>query len=360
MNINTLKENLMNTIKYDFTGNNKQKIMNMIIDEKIGTYHPKKDPNSINLVNMEINEKIELCLNSNNKVIDFINKLEFSKGYRYSILLKYSNIDFSKFDTLYTNINGDYYNNYNNDFDSDEVLIKENTDMYLIKFHKFIKIIDKKNVQEKTIRYPIVIAIYKNINVLEIKFDKLSHDGDSNFYKLTMDARISRLVTDLNLIWEPFSLEETIKELDTTYSDLAKVIIWSFEAAQSKGLTLKVGEDGIMPFIGEIELLINSIRESYDNDEVNNALDEVLDYIDRTKKFANEKFRIISWKKRYNSNKNKFEDLDDNELNMKINFEYKESMHDLINIYEIEINDMERCNYVIKSICEIARRIGEL
>ena len=53
MNINTLKENLMNTIKYDFTGNNKQKIMNMIIDEKIGTYHPKKDPNSINLVNMK-------------------------------------------------------------------------------------------------------------------------------------------------------------------------------------------------------------------------------------------------------------------------------------------------------------------
>ncbi|ELC8385960.1 hypothetical protein QYB55_001090 [Clostridium perfringens] len=359
MNINELKEVIIDTVKYEFTDYNRRKIVKKIIESKIGTYSPKKDKSSINLLKLDTIEKINNSLNFSDKVIKLIDEVEFEKSYKYSILVKVNSIMIEGIKDIYTNIDDDYYLSENYD-GINHVLIKDFSDKCIIKFHKLIEVIDKEQLIKRNVRYPIVIIYYKNYNMMEIKFDKLSYKSDYNFYKITMEARMAKLINDLRLEWEYFSLEKVIKDIGENHEDLAKVIIWSFEAARSKGLTLKVGEDGIMPFIGEIELIIKALKGKYQSAEVSKALKEISDYLDTTKEFANEKFRIISWEKGYNPRKRIIEDLGEHELNMKINFEYKENRFDLIQVYDNEINDMERWYYVIESIFRIAKGIGEL
>lgn len=309
------------------------------------------------------NERINACIDSNNLTLKLFDLLEIRKGYRYSILFEREDIDFeelkSKLSTIGTNIDSEYYEDYTCDeLNTDEIQYYEDKDHFFIKFHKFIDFFDKKNIARKRLRYPIVFVFHKNMNLFEARFDKLAYGGNSEFYLITMKARLSKIESIFKFKYEYFDIENTIREIVKEYKGYVEEIIWSFETAKSKGLTLRVGEDGVMPFLGDLEILVNALKGKYsDNNIVEECLNEIENYMNHTKRFANEKFRILSWLKLEEEGK---DIILDKSIELKIIFNYYKKSFALLNIYDNKINDMERIDHVIKFIGKIAEGIGEL
>lgn len=362
MNLTEYKQIIKDTIYMEFPNYLKQKLVNDIINNNVGKYGSKEKDGVILLTGMvDHNERINTCLDKNNLTLKLFDLLEIKRGYKYTILYKYNNINYEDlrkaFSSIAINLDNEYYKNYDV-IKHDEIQYYEDDNHFFIKFHKYIDDIDKSSVTKKYLRYPILFVFHKNMNLFEVRFDKLSRDGDYSFYDRTMMARLLTIKSIYNFEYEFFDLEKTIREIVNRYKDVVEEIIWSFETAKSKGLTLRVGEDGIMPFLGDLEVLINDLRRKYsDNNKVIECLNEIVDYMNRTKKFANEKFRILSWLK-YIENGNIISL--DKSIDLKINFNYNNNNYALLNIYNNEINDMERISHVIRFIGKVAKDIGEL
>ena len=362
MNLEKYKQIIKDTVYLDFPNYLKQKLINYIKDNKVGKYGTKECEGIVLLTGLkDHNERINLCLDRNNLTLKLFDLLEVKKGYRYSIVYKYNDIDFcelqKEINKVATNINSEYYNNYGDNIDGDEIQYLENNDYLFIKFHKYLNELDKKSVSKKYLRCPILFVFHKNINLFEVRFDRLAFDGDYSFYYRTIEARLAQLQSIYKFQYEYFDMENTIREIVNNHKAFVKEIIWSFETAKSKGLTLRVGEDGIMPFLGDLEALVKELRKKYNGNDVVECLNERESYMNKTKRFANEKFRILSWVK-YIENGNTISL--DKTIDLKIIFNYNNKKHSLLNIYDIEINDMERINHVVKFIGKIAKDIGEL
>ncbi len=362
MNLLEYKKIIKDTVYMQMPNYLKQKLINEIKHNNVGKYGNKDVDGVVKLTGMaDHNERINTCIDKNNLTIKLFDLLEIRKGYKYSILYKYHNINFedlkNKISSEAINIDSEYYNDYEKqNINANNIQYYEDEDHFFIKCHKIIYEIDKKNISKKYLRYPILFVFHKNINLFEVRFDRLAYDADYSFYFNTMNARLLQLKGIFNFEYEYFDIETTIREIVENYREYVKEIIWSFETAKSKGLTLRVGEDGIMPFIGELEPLIKALRNKYNNDNnVEECLKQIEEYIEQTKRFANEKFRILSWLKLKGSGENLEKSIDS-----KIIFNYYKKGFALLNIYDNEINDMERIDYVIRFIGEVAKDIGEL
>lgn len=362
MNLLGYKKIIKDTVYMEMPNYLKQKLINEIKGNNVGKYGNKEVDGVVKLTGMaDHNERINACIDKNNLTIKLFDLLEIRRGYRYSILYKYYNINFDelkdKISSEAINIDSEYYNDYEKqNINANNIQYHEDEEHFFIKCHKIIYEIDKKTIEKKHLRYPILFVFHKNINLFEVRFDRLSYDADYSFYHTTMNARLLQLKGIFNFEYEYFDIETTIREIVENYRDYVKEIIWSFETAKSKGLTLRVGEDGIMPFIGDLEPLVKSLRNKYNKDNnVEECLNEIEDYIEQTKRFANEKFRILSWLKL----KSNGEALDKS-IDLKIIFNYYKKGFALLNVYDNEINDMERIDHVIRFIGEVAKDIGEL
>lgn len=362
MNLQTYKDIMKNTIELEYPNYLKQKIINDIIKEKIAKYG--KEENGIILIKGTEgqSERINKCIDQNYLTLKLIDLLEFRKGYKYSVSYKYKDIDFDELRNslkeVAIDVNSEYYKDYSKGVSETEILYWESDDIFFVKFHKYLNVLDKKEVVMKSIRYPELIVFHKNMKLFEVRFDNLAFNNNYEFHLKSMEGRIATIRKYYKFNYEYFDMEKTIREIVENKKGFVKEIIWSFETAKSKGLTLRVGEDGVMPFLGDLELLIKDLRIKYDGKEsIKECLDEVENYMKRTKEFANEKFRILSWVK-YIENGNTKEL--DNSIDLKIIFNYSNNNYTLLNIYDNEINDMERINYVIRFIGKIAGDIEEL
>ncbi|MBP2032585.1 hypothetical protein J2Z42_001257 [Clostridium algifaecis] len=291
------KQLLVDTIMFDKPKYLRQYLINSIVNNNIGTYH-KNSGSIVSLCGKTMEEKIAECFYKKSKTIQLFDLMEIKKGYRYSILYKYTkNVSFD-LDKIATNVMGEYYSKYVDDEDVDvdkQILYLQDEGHLYIKFHKIISVLDRKNLVKKYCRYPILLIFHKKVNLLEVRFDKLGLDNNYDFYKITMEPRIFEIKSAFNIQCEPFDTEKTIKYIVDNEKESVRQLIWSFETAKSKGLTLKSGIDGIMPFIGDLEIMIKDFKNRYSDDDgkVIECLDELSAYLDKTKKFANEKFRIL-------------------------------------------------------------------
>ena len=353
------ENNIINKICLDSPGYIKQKLINNIRKEKIGEYN-SKDSNIVNLSGLTKEEKIIKCIRKNKKTIQLFDKIEIEKGYRYSILFYCSNINYNDFvEKLRKNaidINSEYYNEQQkqNEIDDSKLAFYDTEKRLFIKAYKSIEIINKRQLRREYVRYPILFVFHKEMNIFECRFDRLSFNNNNDFYKTTMDARLYQIKGIQQFNCSYVDLETIIKQIVENKKEFIREIIWSFESAKSKGLTLKVGEDGVLPFIGDLEIILANLKQSYNkNSDVLECLAEIDDYIDKTKRFANERFRILSLVKNESSEFEK-------SIDFKILFEYSNNAFDLINIYDNEINDMERINYVVEFIGKSANKNGKM
>lgn len=350
------KKLIKNTILYDTPKYLKQRVVNSIVENNIGTYSPKAKPELIQLTNKSIDDKIIECINKEAITIKIIDLLEINKGYRYTVLFNYDDINMDELKNECIDMNSEYYNSISDSVDDLSKLYLEDDEHIFIKFHTKIKVLEKGEAPKwQDVRYPILFVFHKKLGLFEARFDRLKYESDRNFYKTLMDTNLYWLHNKLNINWSHINMDSIIREIVDNHKDMVDELIWAGELSKSKNITLKVGQDNIMPFFGELKIEIEKWKDKYkDKKDALDCLNDLDNYLEMTKKYANEKFRTLRWIK-YSKNGKSIE-LDE-PIDLRVTFNYSETMIDLINIYDNELNDMERIDYVVNFIGEIRNSI---
>ncbi|MGL5152135.1 MAG: hypothetical protein ACRC7N_16390, partial [Clostridium sp.] len=165
MNLIEYKGILKNTVELEMPNYLRQKLIYAIKENKIGKYGADESDEIINLTGMANHQsRINKCLDRNDLTIKLIDLLDISRGYRYSIIYKYDNINFDVFkrnlEMIADNITSEYYKY---EVKKDQILYYEDEDALYIKFHKSIEVLDKKNLQRRYVRYPILFVFHKKM-----------------------------------------------------------------------------------------------------------------------------------------------------------------------------------------------------
>lgn len=358
MKYNLYKDLVVNKILHDSPDYMIQDLINLIREEGIGTYS-KKEEHKIYIHSIPKDEKIVKCIEGNLDTLKLFDNIEFNKGYKYSMLFKYTEIDFSMLKEFAINYDDlDYRDFIDSEVDIDRPIYMERESLILIKFHKSISITNMNELRRYDIRYPILLVFHKNISLLEMRFDRLSNSGNDDFYKISINARLTWVKERLKAIVSSYELDTVVKYIVDNKKEEVAELIWSFALAKEKGATLKSGTDKTMPFIGELEDLIKENNEVFmKSEDTKQCLNIINKYLNNVKRFSNARYRILRWIKPCINGEN--ED-DIKPIDLRIVFNYRDNHRDLINFYESEINDMERMNYVIKYIREVEQCIKKL
>lgn len=328
-----------------------QRVINKLVENGVGTYKKKSEPNLLQFTKKSNVEKIKESLENNNITLKVFDLTEISKGYKNSIFYRYSNMDMNRIYQKYTDINSSYYNECNC---LDTLYLEDENHIY-IKFHRNIICPEKGDTHRWVdIRYPTLFVIHKDIHILEVRFDRTNLETEKSKmpFKEILDDYKKKIEEDLQISICNINLDKIIrKAVDLYNGDVINELIWSGELTKSKGITLKAGQDMVLPFWGELNIEIENLRNKYKaNDIAIRCLCELQDYIDSEKKYANERFRCIRCLKKLENGKYiKMKEY----IDIKIIFNYYETITDLITMYDIEKNDMERMDYVIRFIDEV-------
>lgn len=346
MNNVEYKKLIKDTINYFIPEYNLQKILNNLRDNGIATYN-EKDKNKIlikGIINK--NDRINKCLDNDNGVFYIIEDILIKKAYRYSIY--YSCDDF----TMPSNLKDEYLmlenfkkENLHSIKDFNKPIIVEDEEYVAIKFHKSINPFINKIDKTKDVLYSTLWVYHKKLKVLEHRFDMLGFKADDNFYETTFKPQISKICKDFKCKYYEFRTSSIIKFIVENKKDEVHEIAQYMGLRQNSLAKLKAGETLIMPFLGDLEILMQQNKELFNKNSETEEIYKLLDrYISGIKRNANYKSRLLEWfqNKEYNPCVN-------------ILFSYREKNYDLFNFQEPKKINMEVMNYVINYIWRIKR-----
>ncbi len=348
---------IKNEIIVDSPNYIKQKLINELRVEGICT-NKKSEQDKLSLRGLSTREeKIKEAIAFNmNSTLKLYEEIEFKKAYKYVVVFKFESINREGIINNARDINSLSFDNINEveEFDITKPIISVRDSMIYLKFTKNINISCEDLRYDRTvpIRYPIVVAINLEEEIFDIRFDRLYLNNDESFYNLCIDSALlwlrSNSVTNITSI----DLDPIVKYALENRANEIEEVISSFGLKKEKGATLKAGKDKVMPFIGDLKNLLKSNSEAFTKSEdTKKCLDIINGYISDTERFADYKYRILNIIKKNVINEGIYNINED--IGVKIIFNYRRQGKDLINFYNPEINNLERINHVVRYIKSI-------
>lgn len=345
MDITKYVDLMKNTIKYELPGHNLQDIINRLTKNKVACYKDVGD-NIVKISSEDSKQdRIIKCLEMS--PIDTITNIEWmyiEKGYRYSI--------YYKCDDFVINNELSNYNDLNNYSpmciekgvitDFSKPILLDNGDKVIIKFLKEINPYYTKIDKTKYVLYNTLWIYHKKLKILEHRFDSLSFKGNDNFYNLTKDAQMSTLRRDFKFKLKEFRTSNLIDKIISQNKNEVQLKGQDLGLKGNSSAKLKVGADNVMPFIGDLEQLIEKNRDVlYENKESEKIAKIFTDYICEIKKEAKYKSRLIEISADGGVNLN---------VRMNVFFSYRDNTYDLYSFLESNKIDMEMMNNAIEYI----------
>lgn len=349
MDINKYIDLLKNTIKYDLPGHNLQKIINKLVESKFAAYIEEDKNENPDLVSISTDlsrqDRIIKCLDEcPENTISIIEQMFIEKGYRYSI--------YYKCDEFIINDKGLEYNNlrdYNpicascNIIDYSKPIETEIKNKIIIKFSKYIREYIPSIDASKNIIYPTVWIYHKDLKILEYRFDNIAFKNDDDFYKTTLKGQLQQLKQNYKFDLSEFRTNKLIEKMIEEKKTEVNLIVQDIGLKGNSSAKLKVGINKVMPFIGDLEELIEKNYEVLYRDKESEKIANIfINYISEVKREAKYKSRLISIKSK---EKNKIVNVDINMF-----FSYRNENYDLYNFLEAKKINMEMMNNAIEYI----------
>ena len=241
--------------------------------------------------------------------VDFYEELEFEKLYKYSVPFFFELEKERTIDDILDEKGIVFFDKekFTTDYVIDKSL-KEAKPMalkadgkYFIKFVLQKAYVQPESYEQIGYRYPIVIVINPDINVLEIRYDSLRYSFgeqiDRDAYSKIVTACIDWIKS--NITAELFCCKhtDTIKIINDTQNTDVRMYKQMMELSDggSAELTASEGADYVLPFIGELRELID------ENEELFNEADEVkqilLQYLNEKEATASYPYIYVKWVK---------------------------------------------------------------
>lgn len=210
------------------------------------------------------------CLRKNKKLIKSIEKWEFEKSYKYSLLFTFEENVSDKIKQAlkkerlknYLDISDNQYEELYNIVKSPSYLYY-NENLEFIKFNIKMEARDADSIEHKK-RYPILVCVFHDMNIIEIRFDSLGtiFGKDKMQYVYDVVNWIKLNLTDTILSMD---LEATIEEMRHIASKEEELIIVEQDMRLHTGATatIGIGKSGSksLPFIGELKEILEDFED---------------------------------------------------------------------------------------------------
>lgn len=311
-------------------------------------------PNAVDISDLGLNDQLIKCIENNLASFAILEKWEFCKDYKYSVLFSTEN-----FGELLSSVNEKTVM-----FDSQKVpvplhsrievpqLLNVEEDLSLLKFNLKFEAFNPQTADELLTRYPVVVAFHKTMQIVEIRFDALTR-----IFMENADGFYARLIVDVcdfikkqygfKLI--PINLDFLVNLLQNENGE-ARLIAESMKMSNGSYAKLDVGknEEYVLPFIGELKGLFGEYEAEFEK-------------VPKLK----EAFEQFIFEKEVTSDYPWIEVLLENEIktraiHVKFTFNYSQMGCCLLQHYfNNALIGMERMNHVIKYIYEIRRNSGQ-
>lgn len=292
----------------------------------------------------------------NIKFTDFYEYWEFIKLYKYSVPLFFECADSKEIIKNLLNIGATQFNpnNYMPEFVIDTTL-KESLPLYwvneegniLIKFVLQKSYYRPETFEQIDYRYPIVIYINQDENILEIRYDAEKYAVNNmavfDYQNLVMDC-IEWLTKNLRLELNICNHANTIQIINDKQGEKVRIFrqLMQLSTGASADLTASEDTDYVLPFIGELKELINENAEAFEKaDEVKQIL---LQYLADKEATASYPYIYIKWVK----------PVESQSYIVKVTFDYFNQKYTLLQHITGDCKDlgMERMNNAIKYLCQ--------
>lgn len=313
-----------------------------------------EESNKVSFRNLNISERVSVCTERLPQTFKFWDEVEFEKGYKYTYLYTYTNIDV---EGIYRNARNIMNLNYTELNQQDSHIItgkiyKETDECIYLKFHKLIEesVVEEDRIKRYTVRYPSLVVIHKGLNLIDIRFNKLNHNKDTEFYETLLFDQRDWIKTELSCDLQVLELGKIMSYIVANCSLEVVEDSCSLGFEKQKGVVLNYGSENIMPLIGELEKIIDERAEFNATNETMACKKIIKDYIFNRKELSSKHYRVLRWI----HNKN-IKDITSNDIQVKVSFNYRDQSEDLITFLEGKYNNMETMDYVTRYINSIKR-----
>lgn len=257
---------VMQTVK-GYSLQMRRKLVNNLLQENVLT---KKEGEQGKIYLGEGRDAFLDCLRDNEELIKKVEEWEFKKSYKYSLIYTYSENINKKIDDALKKGSLKNYNNLSlNQFEELHEIIKspsylsQNDGVDFIKFNIKMEAKDADDMSHKK-RYPILVCIYHDMNIIEIRFDSLGvvFGKDKMEYVYGAVAWLKNHLTDTI---RSLDLEYIVEEMRKKANNEEGLIIVEQDMRMNDGGTATIGigkrNSKSLPFIGELKEILETFEE---------------------------------------------------------------------------------------------------
>lgn len=249
------------------------------------------------------------------ELIKQVEDLEYFHTYKYATLFDLSNYDPQVIESLIDRGTIKSFESEENDectrF-SDEMIgvcptyRKLNNSIECFKFSNEITgYLPIQNDNQRIIKYPILVLIHKELNVLEIRLDKTkghfrSGNGDDNFYTKQIAYVESWLVRNLGFDLSPINLAPVIEFIKPRLERNGEIRVsaQAMDLATGSKAILDTGlnDEFVLPLLGELQYLIADNLELFESNDETKAIKELVEtFIMETERTSNMPWLSLTW-----------------------------------------------------------------
>ena len=223
------------------------------------------------------------CIEKNDEAIRIYEEYQFTKSYRYAVLLKSD--DFEDIMKKINNIPDYQYNDEIKLYDNlSSPSKKEIANDIIILFNKKFEAVHPLTREELLLHYPLLLVVHKDSKIIEVRFDTVKQVFVSIDRDQTIYVKMIREV--FNYFKEQFDIE--LKPLDLTFikgvvdnDELKNVNIVSQYMCMKNGtkaqLSIGDNEEYVLPIIGELKNIMNEFNEELEkNIKIKDALEQFI------------------------------------------------------------------------------------
>jgi len=299
---------------------------------------------TVSVQDKELSEQLTECIEQSESAQRIFEKWEFVKDYKYSVLFSSSKFSasLSKVDALaqYDECVSETARS-SNDF-TDPLCLKEDNFVFL-KFIKYYSAVDPESGNEFLLKYPILIVLHREEQIIEFRFDTLRRifvpeRQEQTFYSDLISKLLCFCQTFFDGDISPLSLE-FLKNYHPNATLMAKYMM--LPSGGNAQLEVGKNENYVLPIVGELREILDNHRSELDMvPSLKESLEQFM--------FENDELSECSWIEIMWENEIKVRSI-----RVKFIFNYKNHNYCLLqHYYSNVLVGMERMNHVVRYINE--------
>lgn len=327
---------------------------NQVVKLKTNRRNPKQ-ADFLDLSHLD-DSKIQLMtgIEKDNRVVKRIEKEEFLKSYKFSVLFAVKNIEDEDIKDLEQQAKiidffagDDIHDRLIRNHRVDEAIPTKYSigNVIMFKFSILLSGTKPNSNERQEVKFPVLGVYFKHLGALEIRMDraKTYFQEDEFFYRNQIEFVLNWFRANLNGEFENISLPPLIEYIKQNAEGEVNVHSQAMSLATGGKVVLDTGinEDYILPLLGELKELIKANQEMFDESpEIKNLLDA---FISETETNADLPWIALIWKGKDNAN-----------TTVKFKHNYLNQGYSFWQYYGQQ-SDMEKMDYVTEYIVKNQR-----